>query len=145
MYKKALVAVDGSEQSFKAVRVAKDMFEKGGLAEFALIYVAGYPHPIISGDGLNVDFVYPDLQKNLVNEAQQIMDKALVILGDEIKAKSFIEIGLAAETIVDIADRDQYDLIIIGNRGLNQIQRFIMGSVSTKVVSHAHCSVLVVK
>ncbi|MEN6460974.1 MAG: universal stress protein [Syntrophomonas sp.] len=143
MYKRALVAVDGSEQSLKAVQVAKEMFEKGALEDLSLIYVVGYPQPIISGHGLNT--VYQDLQKDLLSEAKQIMDKTLVILGDTIKAKCITEIGLAAETIIKTAEKDQCDLIIIGNRGLNQIQRFILGSVSTKVISQAHCSVLVVK
>lgn len=145
MYKRALVAVDGSEQSMKAVQAGKEMFEKGVLEDLYLVYVAGYPHPIIPGHGLNADFVYPDLQKNLLDEAQEILDKALMILGDKVKAKCITETGLAAETIIEIAKTNQCDLIIIGNRGLKQIQRFIMGSVSTKVVNQARCSVLVVK
>jgi nucleotide-binding universal stress UspA family protein len=62
-------------------------------------------------------------------------------LGPTIKKE--IEVGDPAELILRAAAIDHSDLIIMGARGLNAAQRFLLGSVSTKVTTHAHCAVLV--
>jgi imidazoleglycerol phosphate synthase cyclase subunit len=56
-----------------------------------------------------------------------------------------LEAGLPADIICRIARKENYDLIIIGNRGLNRLKRVLLGSISSKVVAAAHCPVLVVK
>ena len=53
--------------------------------------------------------------------------------------------GPVAETIVARARKEKADLIIVGARGLSNIQRFLLGSVSQKIVTYARCPVLVVK
>ncbi|HET8760149.1 MAG TPA: universal stress protein [Nitrospiria bacterium] len=53
--------------------------------------------------------------------------------------------GRAADVIVDRARREAADLIVVGARGVGNVRRFLLGSVSARVVSHAPCSVLVVK
>ena len=55
-----------------------------------------------------------------------------------------IEVGDPADLILAAAERDGTDLIVMGSRGLNAAQRFLLGSVSTKVTTHAHCAVLVI-
>jgi nucleotide-binding universal stress UspA family protein len=55
------------------------------------------------------------------------------------------EQGHPAETLVDFAEQAKADLIVIGSRGIGSFQRLLMGSVSTGVLHHAHCSVLVVR
>ena len=47
--------------------------------------------------------------------------------------------------IVDEAEREHADLIVLGTRGLNTAKRWLMGSVSSPVVQHAPCNVLVVR
>ena len=54
-------------------------------------------------------------------------------------------IGHPANAIIEAAERGGYDLVIVGSRGLNAVERFLSGSVSGRVVSHAPCSVLVVR
>ncbi len=58
---------------------------------------------------------------------------------------AIISRGPVAETIVERARKEKADLVVVGARGLSNIQRFLLGSVSQKVVTHAPCSVLVVK
>lgn len=53
--------------------------------------------------------------------------------------------GQPAEVIIDIANQEQADLIVVGSRGLTGIQRFLLGSVSSRVSEHAHCSVMIVR
>jgi nucleotide-binding universal stress UspA family protein len=56
-----------------------------------------------------------------------------------------VEQGYPAEVIVSLASDEAVDLIVIGNRGMSGVGRFLVGSVSDRVVHHAPCSVLVVK
>jgi nucleotide-binding universal stress UspA family protein len=51
----------------------------------------------------------------------------------------------AAEGIINYASSRSIDLIVIGIKGMTGVQKFLMGSVTNKVTSHAHCSVLAVR
>lgn len=53
--------------------------------------------------------------------------------------------GEPATVIVDCVKKDGYDTVIIGSRGMGRMAKLLMGSVSTKVVTHAPCSVFVVR
>jgi nucleotide-binding universal stress UspA family protein len=53
--------------------------------------------------------------------------------------------GYPADKICEIAEREHYDMIVLGSKGRSAIGRFLMGSISDRVVHHAHCSVCVVK
>ncbi len=50
-----------------------------------------------------------------------------------------------ASGIVELAEEEGYDLIVIGNKGRSAVNRFLLGSVSSKVVHHASCNVLLVR
>ena len=54
-------------------------------------------------------------------------------------------LALAAPLTADSAGAQQADLIVVGNRGLTGIRRFLLGSVSSKVSEHAPCSVMIVR
>lgn len=149
MYQKVLVPVDGSLASMRAVDTARQLVEEGSAKEVTLLHVTLNPRDVILVEGFYTRLDFPQFQEELmekVNEiAQQVLDKALERLGTEVQAVIRLENGPAADTICEIAEKDHFDLIIIGNRGLNRLQRFLLGSVSDKVTSHARCSVLVVK
>ena len=59
--------------------------------------------------------------------------------------KTMLAEGDPAAMIVDTADRENPDLLIMGSRGLSGIRELFMGSVSHKVSHSARCSVLIVK
>ncbi|MBS7270746.1 MAG: universal stress protein, partial [Candidatus Freyarchaeota archaeon] len=77
--------------------------------------------------------------KKLLNQYKKEMENK------GINAKILIERGNVSETILTIAEEEGYDLIIVGCRGLGNIKRFILGSVSDKISKHANCSVLIVR
>lgn len=56
-----------------------------------------------------------------------------------------ILLGHPAETLVTYARREKIDLLVLGQRGLSNIQRFFLGSVSDRVVHHAPCTVMIVR
>lgn len=59
--------------------------------------------------------------------------------------KEALKLGKPADEILNVAKREKADLIVTGAKGLGAIGRILLGSVSTRVVQHAHCGVLVVR
>ena len=53
--------------------------------------------------------------------------------------------GDAADAILDVAEEQRADLIVVGNKGMTGAKRFLLGSVPNKVSHHAPCSVLIVR
>jgi nucleotide-binding universal stress UspA family protein len=58
---------------------------------------------------------------------------------------TFARQGDAADAILDVAEEQRCDLVVVGNRGLTGAKRFLLGSVPSKVSQHAPCSVLIVR
>ena len=144
MFKKVLVPVDGSEASKKAVEIARRMMEEGTTKEITILHVL-QPSEGILYNGMNMPIDYPQFYEELNSAAQQILTKAAESIGAQEAVTSLLEYGPPAEIICKLAEQGNYDLIIIGNRGLNKFQRVLMGSVSSKVTTLAHCPVLVIK
>jgi nucleotide-binding universal stress UspA family protein len=81
-----------------------------------------------------------------VEEHGRELDEAVAKLKElGVEAQTIEAVGHPAESIVDEADRGKFDLIVVGHRGLHGVARFLMGSTATRVVTHAHCDVLVVR
>jgi len=59
--------------------------------------------------------------------------------------ETFARVGDAADAIIDVAEEQRCDLIVIGNKGMTGATRFLLGSVPNKVSHHAPCSVLIVR
>jgi nucleotide-binding universal stress UspA family protein len=62
-----------------------------------------------------------------------------------VEPKLLLAMGDPADEIVRTAREQGFDLIVVGHRGLSPVKAFLLGSVSTRIVSHAPCSVLVVR
>ena len=85
---------------------------------------------------------YPELKeagRRLVKRSVEKLVKA------GFTAEPVYELGKPAEEIMEVASNHHADLIVMGAKGLDAISRFLIGSVSTRVVQHANCSVLVVR
>jgi nucleotide-binding universal stress UspA family protein len=138
---KILVALDNSEQSFKALSKAVDMAKKEK-AELALINV----YPDFSDDEGELKQAIP----SLVKSAEKTIDRGkLEAEKAGLTVKTFIESGSsAAENIVKHAEKNNIDMIVMGHKsktGLGKLERLLVGSVAGKVVTYAPCSVLVVR
>jgi nucleotide-binding universal stress UspA family protein len=59
--------------------------------------------------------------------------------------ETFARQGDAADAILDVAEEQRADLIVVGNKGMTGAKRFLLGSVPNKVSHHAPCSVLIVR
>lgn len=137
---RALVAVDGSEASRRATDIAAEL-ARGGSLEISLIHVL--PHSYVAGSlGVVTSITYEREE-----EAKRILESAkeyLASKGVEVKA-TYLPQGDPADQILQTAEKENYDLIIMGSRGLSPFDRLLLGSVSRKVVDHAHCSVLIAR
>jgi len=141
---KILVPVDGSKYSMEGVKIALDYAKTKG-AEITLVTVT----PFISGLDLEISAKeIESINETMKRTGEEVLEKAKNILNSEgISAKTILSSAVsAADEILNIAEKENADLIIIGNRGLgSSAARFLMGSVASKVATNAPCSVYVVK
>ncbi len=147
---KIVLAVDGSKYS----RWAADLLLKLPLAKEPEIYVVN----VVDSGVLNQPLITsPMLAEQYRVVMMEEMDRRHKV-GERLTAQvvqklrrrwekvtTLVEKGQVAEIIITLAREKSVDLIILGSRGLTNIQRFLLGSVSQKVVTYAPCSVLVVK
>ncbi len=138
--KKILVPIDGSESSKKALEMAIVM-ARASNAELTILEVIEEFGPLPG----YYDAAPPGADR-IKWISEQRFEKIHPMLDEEnVKWNRRVEEGYAADRIVEIASDEKFDMIVIGSRGLSGLGRFLMGSVSDRVVHHAHCSVTVVK
>jgi len=131
------LATDGSDASAKALAFVLAKFQpdsstgKGGRVPIQVTVI--HVMPFIK---------YPELKEaghRLVEQSVQKLIKA------GFTAEAVCQLGKPAEEIMKVASKHRADLIVMGAKGLGAIARFLLGSVSTRVVQHSSCSVLVVR
>ncbi|MGO9377219.1 MAG: universal stress protein [Dissulfurispiraceae bacterium] len=141
MLKKILVAFDGSEQSYQAFDFALDMAKTcpEAAANIIVLSVAQPPEPI--------DIVEMDA---IIDSATQHYEDLFKGLRDKAKERNFeikteIAIGHPADQIIRYASENVCDMVVMGQRGKSKIERWMLGSVSKRVATHAACTVIIVK
>ncbi len=156
MFKRILVALDGSENSSRASQVALELAEKLKaelVVLHAIIPPALYYHTEISSEGPVIEPPTHEKEIDLYLEYARTVGRGIVDgtvseakkRGIVVKAEIPEATSSVVETIVNQAVKENADLIIVGTRGLGGFKKLILGSVSNGVVSHAHCPVLVIR
>ncbi|MCM3490996.1 universal stress protein [Alkalihalophilus marmarensis] len=138
MYKKLLLAADGSVHSIRAAKEAKKLVSPNE-GTIDIVYV-------VSGSSSKQDVLrFPS--KEEIELARKGKVKAIESLFEEtsIPYKVHILRGEPGPTIVEFANEGEYDCLIVGSRGLNQLQTMVLGSVSHKIAKRVECPVLIVK
>jgi nucleotide-binding universal stress UspA family protein len=145
MFRTIVVGTDGSETAGKAVGRATGL--AASLGARLLIVSAFEP---VSGSRLREEStqVPADLQW-IVNPRADVdatLDQAAEAAQLEgVDAEVFARQGDPADAILDVAEEQHADLIVVGNKGMTGAKRFLLGSVPNKVSHHAPCSVLIVR
>ena len=136
--KKILVALDGSPNSFRGLDAA--------------INLARYCHATITGTYVleivkpQVDEQISSLEKTLLEHAQKIMKKAKIKAAQNgILFFDRITYGDSGRKIVDIAQRNNFDLIVISSRGMGSLKEIFLGSTSNHVLHKSKKPVMIVK
>lgn len=135
-FRKILVPLDDSEHSRRALRYAMGMAQTQK-SHVALLHCLGRIPMLIGGEPRK------ELLAELVREAQKLLApyaKKLREIG--VEPALIIKEGKAGEVIVQEAKSGDYDLIVMGSRGLSDLEGVILGSNAHKVLSAAHCPVL---
>ncbi len=146
MFASIVVGTDGSDTARTAVLYATDLArELGARLQIVSAYEPVSPHRL-RGDAVEVP---KDLQW-MVNPHEEVLAMLEQARQDAVAAgvgevETYARQGDAADAILDVAEEQRSDLIVVGNKGMTGAKRFLLGSVPNKVSHHAPCSVLVVR
>ncbi|MFC4410503.1 universal stress protein [Chungangia koreensis] len=139
MYRKILLAVDGSDHSERAATEAAKVAKISQDTVVTLLYVIDYSKSrsdvmhVQSNEEMHLE------RRKLLADVEKLLNRE----GIEYEVK-FLH-GEPGPTIVEHANREKYDIVVIGSRGLNTLQEMVLGSVSHKVAKRVHAPVLIVK
>lgn len=137
---KILVAHDGSKSSDKALKKAVEMAISLNASLTVLSVIPElYLTELSDADRSKI---FNALSKETA-EAMEKIRKALS--GKSIEVKTLIRQGDPAEKILETAQKMKADLIVTGSHGKHGTKKFLLGSVSSKVVDYSKCPVMVVK
>jgi nucleotide-binding universal stress UspA family protein len=139
MFKKILIAYDGSENSRRAAQLAGELARKQENSEMWLVVVMDMVS-ITLGEPFITEVI-----NQLTKEGKELLQEAKQILGKDLDVHNELLFGSPAESILDTAKNKGCDLIVMGARGLSGLRGLLMGSQVNKVISHSTCPVLAVK
>jgi nucleotide-binding universal stress UspA family protein len=143
--RRILLAADGSESSLEAARQLGSLVDTEG-AEISLVHVQKPIEMIPEGIFFGAETRRQrEIERRL--EAEKLLAEAHAqLVRQGLKAeRSIIAEGDPASGIIKVADETGADLIAMGSHGHSGVVSFFLGSVSRKVLDHAHCPVLIVR
>jgi len=153
MFDKILVPLDGSEHSLKALEQALSIAKKFS-GKITLLHVYSV-EPILmpepsTGGSLSIPIVTGAEVSALIEAAKKLGNKILVdgenrIAGSGVEVEKLLVEGHPVEEIVALAKEGNFDLIVLGARGVSHMREMLLGSVTDGVIHHVRCPVLVVK
>jgi nucleotide-binding universal stress UspA family protein len=140
MYKRILIPVDGSEPSNHAVRHGVALAKKFGSEVVILNVIAPFPVVVVdSGHAV-------ELREKLLQERKDMLAAYRErYRTEQVDIQTDIASGVAAEEICRKAEKGDFDLVVIGSRGLSPNERILLGSVSARVCRCCFCPVLLVR
>ena len=147
MYKRILVATDGSKLSSKAVDHALDLADITGAEIVALKVVPRYPQTYFEGGVALAAEEIARIEKQWHDEAMAAVT-AVKSAGQlrEIKVKPVtVKSDLVSEAVIAAAKRNKCDLIVMASHGRRGIKRLLLGSETQQVLTHSHIPVLVLR
>ncbi len=137
--KKILIAHDGSKSSERALKKGLEIAEKFNSTVTVITVVPSlYLTELMEMDREKI-------LDTLTADAEKMMAGIKARPGKARSLRTLIKQGSPAEEILRTAEQTKSDMIVMGSHGRHGAQKFLLGSVSSKVIDHADCSVLVVK
>ena len=145
MFDRIVVGTDGSETAAEAVRTAVELAK---LSDAKLEIVSAYePVPQSrlreESEGISGDVSH---SINPREDVQLVLDKAAAVAKQaDVDVVTHPREGDPADAILDVAEENHADLVMVGNKGMTGARRFLLGSVPNKISHHAPCDVWIVK
>ncbi len=145
MFASIVVGTDGSDTASTAVRYAIDLARELG----ARLQIVSAYEPVPAPRVRERTVLQSGDAQWAVSDREDVM-ALLQAAGEDAKlagvdTELFARQGDAADAIIDVAEEQHADLIVVGNRGMTGARRFLLGSVPNRVSHHAPCSVLIVR
>lgn len=139
MYKRILVAFDGSVNAFKALKRAIDL-AKENQSELSLVTVVNLPG-LPTGEPIKTDTL-----SGKRTPFQRELEKASIIaMQEEIPVSTHLLRGKSAKSLIEFCQKGGYDLVVVGARGKNTQKTSEMGSFSTHLANNFPCTLIIVK
>jgi len=140
---KTLLAVDGSDQSYEAARALGHLAPAEQLIVLHAVNVPEPAYPMMMPEVSQE--LYATVGRGMKEDGQRLLDRATSILPFNTgPATKRMEMGRPADVILAVAEAERVGLIVLGARGLGAVQEILLGSVSHRVITQAHCPTLVV-
>ncbi|RFU62047.1 universal stress protein [Peribacillus glennii] len=138
MFRKILLAADGSHHALRAAEKA---------AEMATMNEAGITVLYVVDSSTSKTDILLEGDRGAVNDRRRQRLAPIENLLNEKDVTHQVKIlkGDPGPTIVEYVNQNGYDLVVIGSRGLNSLQEMVLGSVSHKVAKRVQCPVMIVK
>jgi nucleotide-binding universal stress UspA family protein len=139
-----LVPIDFSDFCAEALRCARELATHYDAQLDLLHVIEENLHPAFYVGGVQSIYdVQPDIEEKVRIRMRAMLDE--VDGGDEVRAEMHVADGRAARKIIQFAEQQQSDLVVLSTHGLTGLEHFLMGSVAEKVVRHVTAPVLTVK
>ena len=153
-FSRVLVAIDGSISSKHTIDYAISIAMKNN-SQLVILYVIDvYKYPYLPSSIILAPTFGSEKYLEERNEAEEQMNKIKEkykqktknnIDSKELKTEIVEGAKSAATTIMEYAESENIDLIIIGSRGRTSFKKLLLGSVSSDIIKNAHCAVLVIR
>ena len=145
MFGSIVVGTDGSSTAKEAVREATDLAQSVG----AKLHVVSAYEPVPEGRLQEERQEMPEDMQWMVNPREDVNntleEAANRIKEAGVEVETHAREGDPADAILDVAEEQGVDLIVVGNKGMTGAKRFLLGSVPNKVSHHAPCSVMIIR
>lgn len=138
MYKKILLPTDGSGYAEEESERATKLLADGG--EVIVLSVAGKLTSSAFQSRSNVK----KLNREMYEEAEENVEHMIKQFDETINVRGMVVVGFPAEKIIEVAEKEKADLIVISSSGKSGLHRFILGSVTEKVLKTSEIDVLLV-
>ena len=139
MFRKILLAADGSDHSVRASKKAAELAKLGGVSEITVVYV-------IDGQTSKEDVLHNQDRAVVEEKRKRRLHPVTDLLDSEdLQYKLERLHGEPGPAIVEFANKNGFDIVVVGSRGLNGLQEMVLGSVSHKVAKRVKAPVLIVK
>jgi nucleotide-binding universal stress UspA family protein len=145
--RRIILATDGSEASVKALAFVLTKFQPDRPVPIHVSVIHVIPRRPLAPFDIGTTIPWTKQRGLKVKEeSRKLVDQSVQKLIEAgFRAKPISRLGNPAEKIMEAASKQQADLIVMGAQGLGALDRFFLGSVSTRVVQYANCAVLVVR
>ncbi len=139
---KLLVAVDFSDPTEMILKVTR-RFAKSLDASVWVVHAAE-PEPAFIGYDVGAEVVRGQVAKELRDEHRKLQEYADQLREAGVEAKAMLVQGPTVESILEMADKQESDLIVVGSHGRGMVAQVVMGSVSKGLIRARQCPVTVV-